>query len=73
MWIKQLAPDEKTLAVISESTRRVLIGDALTGTIKHTLPAAAMFSSSERGVLFVSDGVKAGDRVPCRLFDQRFS
>jgi WD40 repeat protein len=52
--IKQLSPDQKTFAIVKG---QVLIGDAVTGKIKHTLPIAAMFSDSEHGVLFLPDGV----------------
>jgi WD40 repeat protein len=55
--IKQLSPDQKTLVIVKESQKQVLIADAVTGKIKHTLPIAAMFSASEHGVLFLPDGV----------------
>jgi WD40 repeat protein len=55
-WIKQLSPDDKTFVAL-ESDQQVLIGDAMTGKLKHTLPIAVMFSDIEHGVLFLPDGV----------------
>lgn len=55
--IKQLSPDEKTFVIVQESKQQVLIGDAVTGKIKHTLPIATMFGNSHHGVLLLPDGV----------------
>jgi WD40 repeat protein/HEAT repeat protein len=55
--LKQLSPDGKTFVVVKETQRKVLIGDAATGKIAHTLPIAARFDGTDQGVLFLPDGV----------------
>jgi WD40 repeat protein len=55
-WVRQLSADDKTFIALG-SDQQVLIGDAVTGKIKHKLPIAAMFSEMEHGVLFLPDGV----------------
>lgn len=50
--VRQLSPDDKTFVIVRESKRQVLIGDAVTGEIKHTLPIG-----TSEGVLFLPDGV----------------
>jgi WD40 repeat protein len=55
--IKQLSPDDKTFVIVRQTNRQVLIGDAVIGQIKHTLPIAAQFHGTDQGVLFLPDGI----------------
>jgi WD40 repeat protein len=57
MRIKQLSPDDQTFVIVKESQKQVLIGDVVTGKIKHTLPIAARYGREDRGLLFLPDGV----------------